>query len=91
MLFVDKCHKGADKWLSQVNHHAKYKGQALVEPMDQPKQGYQQQHEETKNLNYFWGTIVRWTHNILMPKGYEILDPCLLTYYMDIFIITCYH
>ena len=29
------------------------KGQALVEPMNQPKQGYQQQHEETKNLNYF--------------------------------------
>ena len=35
------------------SHKIKYKGQALVEPMNQPKQGYQQQHEETKNLNYF--------------------------------------
>ena len=35
------------------SHKIQSKGQALVEPMDQPKQGYQQQHEETKNLNYF--------------------------------------
>ena len=37
----------------ESSHKIQYKGQALVEPMDLLKQGYQQQHEETKNLNYF--------------------------------------
>ena len=35
----------------ESSHKMKWvnKGQVLVEPMEQPKQGYQQQHEETKN------------------------------------------
>ena len=55
--------------------------------MNQPKQGYQQREEETKNLNNFWRTIVRWTNNILLPKSYGILVSCLLTNYMDIFVL----